>query len=252
MYRFALRPAWIVSHLFVLGLIVLFVNLGFWQLSRYDERIERNEAVTARSEQPPVPVGELVDETDQLDDLRYRPVTATGTFVEGADLLIDNRSNEGLPGAWVVSPLRLDGGGVVAVGRGFLRFEDGELDAPPVPAGPVSIGGYVTTWSGPCGTRVDDAGAVVGAACLDRQAAVAVAGVELLPVVVQQQASSADSPALSPVPLPELGEGSHRSYAVQWFIFATIGAVGYPLILRKVARDRANDAVDPPEAAVVS
>ncbi len=251
MYRFALRPAWIVSHLFAVGLVVLFVNLGFWQLSRHDERIERNEAVAARSEQPPAPVGDLVGETDQLDALRYRPVTATGAFVEGADLLIDNRSNDGLPGAWLVSPLRLDDGGVVAVSRRFLRFEDGELDPPPVPTGPVSIGGYVANWSGPCGTRLDDTGAVVGAACLDRQAAVAVAGVELLPVVVQQQASSAESPALSPVPLPELGEGSHRSYAVQWFIFATIGAVGYPLILRKVARDRAAEAVDPPEPTLV-
>ena len=32
MYRFALRPKWILSHLFVIGLAVLFVNLGFWQL----------------------------------------------------------------------------------------------------------------------------------------------------------------------------------------------------------------------------
>ena len=36
-------------------------------------------------------------------------------------------------------------------------------------------------------------------------------------------------PALTPVPVPDLGdEGPHLSYAVQWFLFATIAAVGLP------------------------
>ena len=61
----------------------------------------------------------------------------------------------------------------------------------------------------------------------------------MLPAVLQRAASSpADADVLVPVPQPELDAGPHRSYAVQWFIFATIGLVGYPLILRRVARDR--------------
>ena len=58
--------------------------------------------------------------------------------------------------------------------------------------------------------------------------------------------SSAGDQGLVPVPLPELESGPHRSYAVQWFIFATIGTIGYPLVLRKVASDKATEpaAVD--------
>jgi cytochrome oxidase assembly protein ShyY1 len=45
------------------------------------------------------------------------------------------------------------------------------------------------------------------------------------------------------VPEPELGEGPHLNYAGQWFIFATLTAIVYPLLLRRVARNRAADAV---------
>jgi surfeit locus 1 family protein len=38
------------------------------------------------------------------------------------------------------------------------------------------------------------------------------------------------------LPEPELDEGPHLSYAVQWFVFATIAAVGYPLVLRRLSR----------------
>jgi cytochrome oxidase assembly protein ShyY1 len=44
--------------------------------------------------------------------------------------------------------------------------------------------------------------------------------------------------------LPELDEGPHFSYAVQWFIFSTIAIVGYPLILRRNAREKARDDDD--------
>jgi cytochrome oxidase assembly protein ShyY1 len=53
--------------------------------------------------------------------------------------------------------------------------------------------------------------------------------------------STTDEPGDLPilVPLPETGLGPHLSYAFQWFIFATVGAVGWPLLLRKTAREEA-------------
>jgi cytochrome oxidase assembly protein ShyY1 len=50
------------------------------------------------------------------------------------------------------------------------------------------------------------------------------------------------APAL--LPLPAVDEGPHLSYAIQWFFFAGIGLVGYPIILRRAARDREEDAED--------
>ena len=36
---------WLLSHLFVLTMIVVMVNLGFWQLRRLDERQASNAAI---------------------------------------------------------------------------------------------------------------------------------------------------------------------------------------------------------------
>ena len=50
----------------------------------------------------------------------------------------------------------------------------------------------------------------------------------------QDPALTAEFPRV--IPPPDLGEGPHRSYAFQWFTFATIGLIGYGLVLRRIAR----------------
>ena len=60
MYRFLLRPLWILSHLFVIGVVVLMVNLGFWQLRRLDERRTANAEVTSAMALPAEPLSALV------------------------------------------------------------------------------------------------------------------------------------------------------------------------------------------------
>ena len=49
------------------------------------------------------------------------------------------------------------------------------------------------------------------------------------------QLASPDHEGLSELDPPDRGEGPHFSYAMQWFIFTTIGLIGYPLVLRRVA-----------------
>jgi len=53
---------------------------------------------------------------------------------------------------------------------------------------------------------------------------------------LESQTPPSASGLLTLVPLPELDEGPHFSYAVQWAIFSAIAAGGYLLILRKMAR----------------
>jgi surfeit locus 1 family protein len=65
---------------------------------------------------------------------------------------------------------------------------------------------------------------------------------KLAPVFLQLRSSNpppGDVPILRP--LPATDEGPHLSYAVQWFIFATVGAIGWPLLLRKTARDERDE-----------
>jgi len=233
-YRFARRPAWIASHAFAVASVIALASLGLWQLDRHDQRAARNAAVVARADLPPVDVADALAEVDDPDDLRFRTLRATGTYGDEV-LLVDNRSLDGLPGAWVLAPLRLDDGTVLVVNRGFGFVDAGELDPPPNPEGVVALEGTVATWEGGCGVRRDGDGPV-GSACLDRAAAEEAFGAEVLPLVVQRQvADPAEADVLEPVPAPELGDGPHRSYAVQWFAFASMAAITYVLILRRRA-----------------
>lgn len=204
----------------VLAVLVAFVNLGFWQLRRLDERHDRNELVETRLAEAPVAVEELgapgEPGADALDAVRFRPVTATGAYVEPTVAV--RTTQGGLAGGWVFTPLALDGGTHVWVLRGFAGLgPDGDVEAPPVPLGEQRVRGVAVP--------------------LERLPRVARRGIEqaeappaTLPFALQ---ATGGEDGLEAVPLPSLDDGPHLSYAVQWFLFAGVVAVGYPIVLRR-------------------
>jgi surfeit locus 1 family protein len=245
--RFLLRPRWLLSHLLVVVLVVTMVSLGFWQLRRLDDKRDRNALIEARSEEPVTPVGELLDPGDgdaEVGAVRHRTVNATGTYDDDATVVVRNRTLEGAAGAWLVTPLDLGGGERVGVIRGFVGFApDGSVVEAPAPTGEVTITGLVVDPDGLDGTAPRDV-----AVLLD-------AGDGILPALVRADESDPPEPragdperpdpaAILPVPPPELSEGPHLGYAVQWFIFSAIALVGYPLVLRRVVNRRGKEAGD--------
>ena len=57
---------------------------------------------------------------------------------------------------------------------------------------------------------------------------------------------------LVPVHPPELTEGSHFSYALQWFAFAGIAAFGLVVLIRSDLRDRRRAAAEAARAAAAA
>ena len=102
----------------LLALVALagLANLGFWQLRRADEKREML-AVFAAGQQSTVAFS-----ADNAADLpRYQRVTVAGKYESGRQVLLDNMpSSTGIPGYHVLTPLRLDEGGLVLVNRGWL------------------------------------------------------------------------------------------------------------------------------------
>ncbi len=248
MYRFALRPWWIVSHVVVLAIVVAFVNLGLWQLRRLDEVQARNAQLAERLAEAPVDVAGLVapGATDGAA-LEDRRVTATGTYRPDEVVLIRGRSLDDAPGSWVVVPLDLGDGRVVAVNRGWIR-NDGRFTAVPdeyrtVPEGEATVEGllHASQERGTLGATDPPEGTLESMARVDLDRLDDQVEGDLLPVWVQlttaEQGAPDPSPQLLDPPVVN-DEGPHLSYAVQWAIFTVIAVGGYPLILRRAARER--------------
>jgi surfeit locus 1 family protein len=254
-YRFALKPGWILSHLFVGSCVVAMIWAGFWQLSRLDERRAANAAVLAAQDLPTAPLAEVLpagvaSTDDEVAAARFRTVTVTGTYRPEDEVLIRNRSYEGAPGYWVLTPLVQADGTAVAVNRGWVPFAvqpEGPWDRFAPPTGTVTVtglvrepqvrstGGIVSSPQDPGEGRLRTLSRVdVGRLAQQVTSPLIPAYVDLR---VQEPAQPDQTP--TPVPAPELSEGPHLGYAGQWFIFATLTTVVYVLMLRRVARNRA-------------
>src|SRR4051812_43366043 len=123
-YRFALRPKWIVSHVFVLLMCFAMINLGFWQIRRLHEKQTHNRHYRERSSAPAVPVSRLMTPASTTADvhrLEFRRVTATGRYRPDQEVLVRGRSQDEAPGSWVLTPLELSDGTAVVVNRGWIN-----------------------------------------------------------------------------------------------------------------------------------
>jgi surfeit locus 1 family protein len=263
--RSLLRPTALLSHLLVLAVVAVLVTLGQWQWQRLEERRDQNARLEERLAAPPVDVPQLARQ-GTVDDaaLEYRRVTLTGTYLPDEELLLEGRELRGQSGRDSFVPLELDGGTLVLVRRGWVPRELGPPpleDAAP-PSGVVTVEGYLER-SVPqpgFGPRNPPEGelAVIQVPDVDRiaqqlpgttfpmivrltaqdpppvaSAAVAERGLEALPAIHPQE---------------PFDEGSHLSYALQWFSFALLALIAYVAYWFKRLRGDDDRPAAPPSA----
>ncbi len=235
--RRLLRPAWLLSHVLVVGLLIVTANLGFWQLRRLDARRDYNAVLAARADEPVVDLATAFGALKRggtPEDLRHMRVAVSGTWADG-QVYLANRSMDGVPGVHVVSLLLVDRihpeVGVV-VDRGFVHrglFLEGDSAAWAPATADVDLVGSLDV------SRTGELGSGAEVDRIDLDALAERWGTNLAPMWIR---SAADGPSGIPVaaPVEDLGAGSHFSYAVQWFVFTLIGLGGYPLVLVRLAR----------------
>jgi surfeit locus 1 family protein len=242
--RWWLRPKWVAGTVLAVVLVVLFVNLGFWQLRRLDEKRDRNALVEERASAPVEPVGDVVDPAQPFggaaaEDVVHRRVEATGTYDEDGAILVRNRSLNGRPGSHVLTPLVTEDDAAVVVNRGFVPTSVD--DPPPPPSGEVEVHGILlaTQERSGIGPRDPARGTLDVLSRVDLARLQQQYGRDLYPVYLQATSSTPAEPDDLPVLVeePDRGEGPHLSYAVQWFLFALVGAVGWPVLLRRTAHE---------------
>ncbi|MGH2680652.1 MAG: SURF1 family protein [Actinomycetota bacterium] len=207
------------------------VGLGFWQLARLADRRALNARILGRASAPPVTI-----EGAEANSVAYRPAIAEGTYDVADEVLLYGRSLDGEAGHHIVTPLVLANGDTVLVVRGWVPFANQSApvrDATP-PPGEVRVRGVLVPDEGD-GSAVPDASGVI------RTLDVAGIGTTLpsdlfpLPLQLTEQVPPQPGDLPMPVPLPELSEGSHLSYAIQWFAFAVVAVAGAAILVRRDA-----------------
>ncbi len=241
MYTFLLKPKWIGFHLLCLGAVVAMISLGLWQLRRLDEKKTFNSQVTEHTNADVAPLESALLE-GRADQLAYRRVSTAGTYLSEPQFEVVNVTQDGTTGRDVVNALQLADGTLIIVNRGFVPTGT-PLPAPPT--GEVQLlarlkEGQTAGTGQPSDDGSKDLTEIrrVDLAALGQQFDLPLANMylELL------ESAPGEPAGITPVAFPELSEGPHLSYAVQWAIFSISVAVGWVLAVRKSIRSRSGAA----------
>lgn len=105
----------------VLALLPILVFLGFWQLSRGEEKRALLATYAERRAEKPVLIDQLLNSADSA----YRRVQMSGHFDADHSLLLDNSIREGIAGVELIQPFQDQASGTWTwVNRGWLPWPD--------------------------------------------------------------------------------------------------------------------------------
>ncbi|MFM8867056.1 MAG: SURF1 family protein [Ilumatobacteraceae bacterium] len=236
MIRVLSRPRMIALTLACILGIAVMVNLARWQWQRHPERQDFNATLTARFDESPRPLEELLASGMPLEDLQWLPVVAAGTYMPDESLIVVNVSQFGQAGFDPVTPLRLADSRIVLVNRGFLPLS---ATNPAAPSGDVTVVGRVRLSAERRTGAVTDPseGELREVQRIDIERIARQLDGEVVPVYLELLTSEPpDSPALSRIAEPEFTLGPHLSYMVQWIVFSIFVVIGWVFVLRRELR----------------
>ena len=241
---FLLSRRWVLFALTVGMLVWLAVELGQWQFDRQSDREARNAVTEVNLSAEPLPVGEVLAPGREVRaEDEWRRVEATGTYAEDDSVVIRYRTRDGASGIDVVTPLVTQEGPALLVDRGWLATDNrglDTLDLPDPPAGEVTVVGWVRADATGSSTQVDNSSArAISSEAIGPTLDYPVYGgfVDLV--------SESPEPAepLSLADPPDLGEGPHFFYGLQWWFFGALAIFGFGYLAydeRRMARSGAD------------
>lgn len=232
---------WIITHILFIIVFIALINFGFWQLRRLEQRRGLNAAIKAGLS---APVTELTGQDIDPEALHRHRVMVTGMFDNEENIAILNRPFEGQAGMRLVTPLQIEGSDqAVLIDQGWIPLDETNQEQRRQydQDGVITIEG-IAYQSQPQSERwlvPQDPVPGPGENRRDQWFRIDIDRIEqqlpypLLPVFVTQSTDENavfGTPPLREGPI-ELDEGSHLSYALQWFSFAAIAVIVYGVLI---------------------
>ena len=231
-FGFLLSRRWILFALVVVVLAYAAWWLGGWQFRRLDDRQAENTVVRANEDRPAAPVGEVLRPgADPSPSDEWRVVSATGTYEVDETVVVRYRNRDGAQGIDVVVPLVTADGTALLVDRGWLETDPSGADrgdVPAPPAGEVAVTGYVRDNGSGDSTEVSD----LSTRAINSEEIGAAIGRPVYGGFVELRSEDPEpDTALTPAELPELDNGPHFFYGLQWWFFGVLAIFGFGYLL---------------------
>ncbi len=209
--------------LFALLFLPLTLRLGFWQLSRAEEKEALLLAHQQRMSAQPVWLEELPQEPDH----QYRPVRVSGQYDNQRTLLLDNQVRQGRPGYEVIAIFKTDAGAALLVNRGWVAVSLDRAILPEISPieGPVELSGYLYRSPGEQVMLGDDIWDADKALQIVQNAAPERASKQLQQAFYPYQLrldENAPGALKTGWPVVNVIPEKHTAYAVQWFSLAAL------------------------------
>ncbi|AWB89220.1 SURF1 family cytochrome oxidase biogenesis protein [Salinibacterium hongtaonis] len=240
-WRFVISWRWAGYFALVVVFAIASCGFGNWQFDRRAQAQTEIQRIQTNYEADPVPVAEVLPQLDAWsDDLKWTPVLLKGTYLKDEEILVRGRPYSGHPGFEVLTPLQLDDGSVFVVNRGWVAIgsrQDNPDVVPEAPDGPVVVTARLKAGE----PTIEGKTAKAGSNQIATIRLPDVASRLGLPTYTGAYGivdSQDPRPAASPIvaPKPELDEGPHLSYALQWYVFALLAFIGLGWALRQEYR----------------
>jgi cytochrome oxidase assembly protein ShyY1 len=227
---FLLSRRWIGFALFVIVLAAICIRLGFWQLNRLEHRLDNNKIVERHLAAEPVPLSTVLGPDDEVDaQSEWTRVRTTGRYDVQHQVTVTFTTRDGAPGVDVVTPLVRSDGTAVLIDRGWLATQnttEQPTDVPAPPAGEVTVLGWLRQNSGADDNAVRPRGGQVRAISSEGMASFVPHDLSDGYLNLRSQSPPA-AEALALEPRPELGQGPHFFYALQWWFFGGLALFGW-------------------------
>ncbi len=228
------EPLALLKSLIALLLIAMCIWAAQWQFQRGIDRHQRNSLIESQLTLSELDISKVVSANpDQLSPFEWRTVNATGRFDSAEQILLKNRYFEGVYGYEVLTRFKLSDGRYIWVDRGWVKAGADAKTAPVttmVPDGEVSLVARVRL------DRSLPVGAFFalpssGAGMISKLNAQTGFKSEGFYLDLISGSDSSLTPAVA-AQVPELSDGPHLAYSLQWIFFAGLIVYGRILIRR--------------------
>ncbi|MBI5350723.1 MAG: SURF1 family protein [Chloroflexi bacterium] len=224
------------------------ITLGFWQWGRLQERKDFNAKVIAQTNAPPLAItGEAIEAAS----LEYRRATVSGVYDFSQEVVLRNRTYNGVAGVHLLTPLKIENSSnAILIDRGWISYPDSfpfeKRSKYAQPTGSVAVSGLIRLTQ----TRPDaplapaDPPLSTELPRLDTWFYTDMAMIQkqipypILSFYIERFPATDPNELPAPNPELELSEGSHWSYVIQWFSFAIIFTVGSLALMRQDLKRR--------------